>query len=191
MGVKVEKLGPESYSFQADEVNLDYLEPQTSWKRPLLYEVQWWFSAHYYPDLGTGKLSKPGGDKIGRRKNGHPLFWVSKNLEPNSTYDAANEIFHIDGKKSKGSIHVAGRSFCHWYCKHRDGRGDGRRQKPLFIMQPVSLTCSSFGDMLNRMGAKITGVGSNLLHIEGVKKTGWVPITPCFLIWSRLGPLLA
>jgi UDP-N-acetylglucosamine 1-carboxyvinyltransferase len=68
MGVKVQQLGPESYSFQADDVNLDYLETNDFLTKASALRGSVMILGPLLARFGKGKLSKPGGDKIGRRR---------------------------------------------------------------------------------------------------------------------------
>jgi UDP-N-acetylglucosamine 1-carboxyvinyltransferase len=170
MGVKVEKLGPESYSFQADQVNLDYLETEDFLKTASSLRGSVMILGPLLSRFGTGKLSKPGGDKIGRRRMDTHFFGFQK-LGAKFHYDAANEIFHIDGKNLKGAYmlldeaSVTGTANIVMAAVMAEG-------KTTIYNAACEPYLQQLCDMLNRMGAKITGVGSNLLHIEGVDKLG-------------------
>lgn len=170
MGVKVERLGPESYSFQADQVNIDYLETDDFLKKASSLRGSVMILGPLLSRFGTGKLSKPGGDKIGRRRMDTHFFGFQK-LGAKFHYDAANEIFHIDGKNLKGAYmlldeaSVTGTANIVMAAVMAEGRTTIYNAACEPYLQQLC-------DMLNRMGAKITGVGSNLLHIDGVKKLG-------------------
>ena len=75
MGVKVQKLGPESYTFQSDAVNLDYLETQDFLNKASALRGSVMILGPLLTRFGTGKLSKPGGDKIG------PDAWIPTFLD--------------------------------------------------------------------------------------------------------------
>jgi UDP-N-acetylglucosamine 1-carboxyvinyltransferase len=170
MGVKVERLGPESYSFQADQVNIDYLETEDFLKKASSLRGSVMILGPLLSRFGTGKLSKPGGDKIGRRRMDTHFFGFQK-LGAKFHYDAANEIFHIDGKNLKGAYmlldeaSVTGTANIVMAAVMAEGRTTIYNAACEPYLQQLC-------DMLNRMGAKITGVGSNLLHIDGVEKLG-------------------
>ncbi|WP_100628449.1 UDP-N-acetylglucosamine 1-carboxyvinyltransferase [Algoriphagus formosus] len=170
MGVKVTKLGPESYSFQADEVNLEYLETEDFLKKASALRGSVMILGPLLTRFGTGKLSKPGGDKIGRRRMDTHFTGFQK-LGAEFRYDAEKEIFHIDGKKLKGTYmlldeaSVTGTANIVMAAVMAEG-------KTTIYNAACEPYLQQLCDMLNRMGAKITGVGSNLLHIEGVDKLG-------------------
>ncbi|WP_439475198.1 UDP-N-acetylglucosamine 1-carboxyvinyltransferase [Algoriphagus formosus] len=170
MGVKVTKLGPESYSFQADEVNLGYLETEDFLKKASALRGSVMILGPLLTRFGTGKLSKPGGDKIGRRRMDTHFTGFQK-LGAEFRYDAEKEIFHIDGKNLKGTYmlldeaSVTGTANIVMAAVMAEG-------KTTIYNAACEPYLQQLCDMLNRMGAKITGVGSNLLHIEGVDKLG-------------------
>lgn len=168
MGVKVNKTGPESYTFQADNVDIKYLETEDFLKKASSLRGSVMILGPLLARFGHGRLSKPGGDKIGRRRMDTHFFGFQK-LGAEFHYDKKKEIYHIDGKNLKGT-----------YMLLDEASVTGTAN---IIMAAVLATgkttiynaaCEPYiqqlCDMLNRMGAKITGIGSNLLHIEGVKK---------------------
>lgn len=170
MGVKVTKLGPESYSFQSDEINLDYLETEDFLKKASALRGSVMILGPLLTRFGTGKLSKPGGDKIGRRRMDTHFTGFQK-LGATFHYEAEREIFHIDGKHLKGTYmlldeaSVTGTANIVMAAVMAEG-------KTTIYNAACEPYLQQLCDMLNRMGAKITGVGSNLLHIEGVEKLG-------------------
>ncbi|WP_339705546.1 UDP-N-acetylglucosamine 1-carboxyvinyltransferase [Algoriphagus aquimarinus] len=170
MGVKVTKQGPETYTFQADEVNLDFMETEEYLKKASALRGSVMLLGPLLARFGTGKLSKPGGDKIGRRRMDTHFTGFQK-LGAKFIYDAKNEIFHIDGKNLKG---------CYMLLDEASVTGTANIVMAAAMAEGTTTVynaaCEPYlqqlCDMLNRMGAKISGVGSNLLTIEGVKKLG-------------------
>lgn len=170
MGVKVTKEGPETYSFQADEVNLDFMETEEYLKKASALRGSVMLLGPLLARFGTGKLSKPGGDKIGRRRMDTHFTGFQK-LGAKFNYDAKNEIFHIDGENLKG---------CYMLLDEASVTGTANIVMAATMAEGTTTiynaACEPYlqqlCDMLNRMGAKISGVGSNLLTIEGVKKLG-------------------
>ncbi|MGM0946341.1 MAG: UDP-N-acetylglucosamine 1-carboxyvinyltransferase [Bacteroidota bacterium] len=170
MGVKVTKLGLESYAFQADNVNLEYLETPDFLEKASALRGSVMILGPLLSRFGTGKLSKPGGDKIGRRRMDTHFFGFQK-LGAKFHYDAENEIFHIDGKNLKGTYmlldeaSVTGTANIVMAAVMAEG-------KTTIYNAACEPYLQQLCEMLNRMGAKISGVGSNLLTIEGVEKLG-------------------
>lgn len=168
MGVKVEQLGPESYSFQADEIDLNYLETEEFLIKASALRGSVMILGPLLARFGTGKLSKPGGDKIGRRRMDTHFVGFQK-LGAKFNYDSKREIFHIDGKNLKGAYmlldeaSVTGTANIIMAACMAEG-------KTTIYNAACEPYLQQLCDMLNRMGANITGVGSNLLHIEGVKE---------------------
>ncbi|SFA87569.1 UDP-N-acetylglucosamine 1-carboxyvinyltransferase [Algoriphagus aquimarinus] len=170
MGVKVTKEGPETYTFQADEVNLDFMATEEYLKKASALRGSVMLLGPLLARFGTGKLSKPGGDKIGRRRMDTHFTGFQK-LGAKFNYDAKNEIFHIDGKNLKG---------CYMLLDEASVTGTANIVMAAVMAEGTTTVynaaCEPYlqqlCDMLNRMGAKISGVGSNLLTIEGVKKLG-------------------
>lgn len=170
MGVKVTKLGPESYSFQADEINLAYLDTEEFLVKASSLRGSVMILGPLLSRFGTGKLSKPGGDKIGRRRMDTHFVGFQK-LGAKFHYDSKREIFHIDGNELKGAYmlldeaSVTGTANIVMAACMAEG-------KTTIYNAACEPYLQQLCDMLNRMGAKITGVGSNLLNIEGVKSLG-------------------
>jgi UDP-N-acetylglucosamine 1-carboxyvinyltransferase len=167
MGVKVERLGPETYSFQADNVDLNYLDTDDFLKKASALRGSVMILGPLLGRFGHGRLSKPGGDKIGRRRMDTHFYGFQK-LGAEFHYDSKREIFHINGKNLKGAYmlldeaSVTGTANIVMAAVLAEG-------KTTIYNAACEPYLQQLCDMLNRMGAKITGVGSNLLHIEGVK----------------------
>lgn len=170
MGVKVTKEGTETYTFQADEVNLDFMETEEYLKKASALRGSVMLLGPLLARFGTGKLSKPGGDKIGRRRMDTHFTGFQK-LGAKFNYDAKNEIFHIDGNNLTG---------CYMLLDEASVTGTANIVMAAVMAKGTTTiynaACEPYlqqlCDMLNRMGAKISGVGSNLLTIEGVNKLG-------------------
>ncbi|UZD22073.1 UDP-N-acetylglucosamine 1-carboxyvinyltransferase [Algoriphagus halophytocola] len=170
MGVKVTKEGPETYSFQADEVNLAYMETEDYLKKASSLRGSVMLLGPLLARFGKGKLSKPGGDKIGRRRMDTHFTGFQK-LGAKFHYDSKNEIFHIDGQDLKGSYMLLDEASVTGTANIVMAASMAEGETTIY-----NAACEPYlqqlCDMLNRMGAKITGVGSNLLKIQGVKKLG-------------------
>jgi UDP-N-acetylglucosamine 1-carboxyvinyltransferase len=168
MGVKVHKIGPESYTFQADNVDLKYLDTDDFLKKASSLRGSVMILGPLLARFGHGRLSKPGGDKIGRRRMDTHFFGFQK-LGAEFHYDKKKEIYHIDGKNLKGAYMLLDEASVTGTANIIMAAvlAEGKTSIYNAACEPyIQQLC----DMLNRMGAKITGIGSNLLHIEGVKK---------------------
>lgn len=170
LGVKVERLGDESYSFQADDIDLDYFASQTYLDNARRIRGSVMLMGPLLARYERAYLPKPGGDKIGRRRlDTH--FSGFRKLGAEFKYDESGEQFFLESKKLKGTyilmdeISVTGTANIVMAAVLAEG-----------TTQVYNAACEPYLQqlckMLNRMGAKISGVGSNLLTIEGVERLG-------------------
>ncbi len=168
LGVKVEKTGHEEYTFQADNVNVDYLVSPEFKKKGGGLRGSMMICGPMLTRFGKAYMPKPGGDKIGRRRvDTH--FQGFEALGAKFNYDHDNELFMVEGKNLRGSYmlldeaSVTGTANIVMAATMAEG-----------ITTIYNAACEPYLQqlckMLNRMGAKIGGVGSNLLTIEGVKE---------------------
>ncbi len=170
LGVKVEKTGHEEYSFQADDVNVDYLISPEFKKKGGSLRGSIMIVGPLLARFGRAYMPKPGGDKIGRRRvDTHFLGFESLGAEFN--YDDEAEFFKVEAKKLKGA-----------YMLLDEASVTGTANIVMAAVLAEGTTtiynaaCEPYLQqlckMLNRMGAKISGIGSNLLTIEGVETLG-------------------
>jgi UDP-N-acetylglucosamine 1-carboxyvinyltransferase len=170
LGVKVEKLSHGSYTFQADKVNLKYLESD-EFKvdgRGLRGSIM--IVGPLLARFGKGYIPKPGGDKIGRRRlDTH--FEGLINLGAKFGYSKEDQFYGVEAKRLKGA-----------YMLLEEASVTGTANIVMAAVLAEGTTtiynaaCEPYLQqlckMLNRMGAKISGVGSNMLIIEGVDNLG-------------------
>jgi UDP-N-acetylglucosamine 1-carboxyvinyltransferase len=170
MGVKIEKVEKGTYIFQAKEINLDYMQTADFKKRASSLRGSVMIVGPLLARFGVGYLPKPGGDKIGRRRlDTH--FAGMMQLGAKFNYDAGEHFYAVEGKKLKGTyIHmdeasVTGTANIVMAAVLAEGETTIYNAACEPYLQQL---CK----MLNKMGAKISGVGSNMLIIKGVKKLG-------------------
>src|SRR5574343_394815 len=170
LGVKIKKNAPGDYTFQADEVNVDYLETDAFKKEGGSLRGSIMIVGPLLARFGKGFIPKPGGDKIGRRRlDTH--FEGFMMLGAKFNYDAGEHFYSIEGKKLKVTyIHldeasVTGTANILMAAVMAEG-------KTTIYNAACEPYLQQLCKMLNSMGAKITGIGSNMLHIEGVKELG-------------------
>jgi len=167
LGVKVEKTGHEEYTFQSDNVNIDYLVSPEFKKKGGSLRGSMMIVGPMLTRFGKAYMPKPGGDKIGRRRvDTHFLGFEALGAKFN--YDSDSELFEVEGKNLKGTYmlldeaSVTGTANIVMAASMAEG-----------ITTIYNAACEPYLQqlckMLNRMGAKISGIGSNLLTIEGVK----------------------
>jgi UDP-N-acetylglucosamine 1-carboxyvinyltransferase len=168
LGVKIEKTGPEEYVFQADQVNVDYLVSPEFKKKGGGLRGSMMIVGPMLTRFGKAYMPKPGGDKIGRRRvDTHFIGFEALGAKFN--YQVDNEVFEVEGKHLKGA-----------YMLLDEASVTGTANIIMAAVLAEGITtiynaaCEPYLQqlckMLNRMGAKISGVGSNLLSIEGVKE---------------------
>jgi len=166
LGVKVEKTGHETYSFQADEVKVDYLVSEDFRKKGSGLRGSTMIIGPMLARFGRAYMPKPGGDKIGRRRM-DTHFLGFENLGAKFEYDHETENFKVTAQKLKGA-----------YMLLDEASVTGTANIVMAAVLAEGTTtiynaaCEPYLQqlckMLNQMGAKISGVGSNLLTITGV-----------------------
>ncbi|MFT5859999.1 MAG: UDP-N-acetylglucosamine 1-carboxyvinyltransferase [Flavobacteriaceae bacterium] len=170
MGVKVEKVEKGTYIFQAKEVNLEYLQSEDFKNRAGSLRGSVMIVGPMLARYGVGYLPKPGGDKIGRRRlDTH--FEGMKKLGASFNYDAGEHFYAVEGKKLVGAyIHMDEASVTGTAnIVMAAVRAEGETTIYNAACEPyLQQLCR----MLNSMGAKIKGIGSNMLKIKGVKSLG-------------------
>jgi UDP-N-acetylglucosamine 1-carboxyvinyltransferase len=170
LGVKVEKLAKGSYTFQSDEINLDYLETE-AFKvdgRGLRGSIM--IVGPLLARFGKGYIPKPGGDKIGRRRLDTHFEGFIK-LGANFRYNREDHFYGVEAESLNGT-----------YMLLDEASVTGTANIVMAAVLANGTTtiynaaCEPYLQqlckMLNRMGAKISGIGSNMLTIEGVKALG-------------------
>ena len=170
LGVKVNKLAKGSYSFQSDEINLEYLETE-AFKvdgRGLRGSIM--IVGPLLARFGKGYIPKPGGDKIGRRRLDTHFEGFIK-LGASFRYNREDHFYGVEAKELKGT-----------YMLLDEASVTGTANIVMAAVLATGTTtiynaaCEPYLQqlckMLNRMGAKISGIGSNMLTIEGVNNLG-------------------
>ncbi len=170
LGVKIQKNGPGSYTFQSDDINLDYLESEAFKKDGAGLRGSIMIVGPLLARFGKGYIPKPGGDKIGRRRlDTHFEGFI--NLGATFRYNKEDSFYGVEAKKLKGTFmlldeaSVTGTANIVMAAVLAEGKTSIYNAACEPYLQQL---CK----MLNRMGAKISGVGSNLLEIEGVDTLG-------------------
>ena len=167
MGVKVSKKSEDTYSFQADDVNLSYLESEEFLTRCSRLRGSVMLVGPLVARFGRAMIAKPGGDKIGRRRLDTHFLGIQK-LGASFNYDTAKGVFTITSNQLKGTYmlldeaSVTGTANIVMAAVLAEG-------KTTIYNAACEPYLQQLCKMLNRMGAKISGIASNLLTIEGVK----------------------
>jgi UDP-N-acetylglucosamine 1-carboxyvinyltransferase len=168
LGVKVEKLGKGEYTFQSDNINLDYFHTEEFKTKGAAIRGSIMIIGPLLARYGIGYIPSPGGDKIGRRRlDTH--FIGFENLGAEFTYNKDTGFYKVEAKNLKGS-----------YMLLEEASVTGTANILMAAVMAEGTTtiynaaCEPYLQqlcrMINSMGGKITGIGSNLLTIEGVKE---------------------
>ena len=166
-GVKVTQLGPGSYRFQADEVNLDYLQSDQFKIDGKGLRGSIMLVGPLLARFGKGSIPRPGGDKIGRRRLDTHFEGLIK-LGAEFSYNSEDYFYSVQAKKLIGTdmlldeASVTGTANIVMAAVLAKG-------KTTIYNAACEPYLQQLCNMLIRMGANIAGVGSNLLTIEGVE----------------------
>ena len=170
MGVKVERLSEDSFALQADDINLDYLRSSDYHKRCRRLRGSVMMIGPLLTRFGVGFMPKPGGDKIGRRRlDTHFLGFQKLGAEFN--FDLSDEFYTVEAKRLKGTYMLLDEASVTGTANivMAAAMAEGRTTIYNAACEPyLQQLCK----MLNRMGAKISGIASNLLVIDGVDSLG-------------------
>ena len=166
LGVKIQKLSTSSYTFQSDEINLDYLISDEFKTKGTRIRGSIMIVGPLLARFGKGYIPKPGGDKIGRRRLDTHFIGFEK-LGAKFTYDSKESFYRVTTEGLKGT-----------YMLLDEASVTGTANIVMTAVMAEGTTtiynaaCEPYlqqlCEMLNSMGANITGIGSNLLKIEGV-----------------------
>jgi len=170
MGVLVERLAPDTYSFEAKNIDLDFFKSDAFAQKGGGLRGSIMIVGPLLARFGKASIPKPGGDKIGRRRLDTHFLGFEK-LGAQFNYDPSNGFFNVDASNLHGT-----------YILLDEASVTGTANIVMAAVLAKGVTtiynaaCEPYLQqlckMLNRMGAKITGIGSNLLTIEGVTQLG-------------------
>jgi UDP-N-acetylglucosamine 1-carboxyvinyltransferase len=168
LGVKVEKLGKGSFSFEASDVDMDYLNTEDFFKKSASLRGSVMLVGPMVARFVKAIIPKPGGDKIGRRRLDTHFEGIHK-LGASFQYNADMQRYDIQAKSLKG---------CYMLLDEASVTGTANIVMAAVLAEGrttiYNAACEPYLQqlctMLNNMGAKISGIGSNLLTIDGVKE---------------------
>ncbi len=170
IGVKATKTAPGTWSFRSDDIDLDKLYGKEYLKKSAALRGSVMLVGPLVARFGKAVVSKPGGDKIGRRRLDTHFIGIQK-LGATFEYDAERYLYVVESKGLTG---------CYMLLDEASVTGtanivmaavlaDGRTTIYNAACEPyIQQLCK----MLNRMGARISGIGSNLISIDGVDQLG-------------------
>jgi UDP-N-acetylglucosamine 1-carboxyvinyltransferase len=170
MGVKVDRKSPDICVFRADDINMDYLHSEMFRQKSGRLRGAVMTAGPLLARFRKAYIPKPGGDKIGRRRLDTHIIGFEK-LGVDFTYHPEDGFFHLTAKELKGT-----------YLLLDEPSVTGTANIILAAVMATGRTtiynaaCEPYIQqlcaMLNRMGAKISGISSNLLYIDGVQSLG-------------------
>jgi UDP-N-acetylglucosamine 1-carboxyvinyltransferase len=168
MGVHVEQTGvlKGEFTFEAKNINLDYLDTTEFKKQASALRGSIMIVGPLLARFGKARIPKPGGDKIGRRRLDTHFIGFQK-LGAEFEYNDKDSFYNVHAKKLKG---------CYMLLDEASVTGTANIVMAAVLAEGkttiYNAACEPYLQqlckMLNRMGAKINGIGSNLLEIEGV-----------------------
>jgi len=170
MGVKVERPQRDTCIFQADNVDTDYLRSEAYRQKSGRLRGSVMLAGPMLARYRKAYISKPGGDKIGRRRLDTHSIGFEK-LGARFEYRQEEGLFQLDGKHLKGTYLLLDEPSVTGTANIVMAASMAEGTTTLYnaACEPyIQQLCK----MLNRMGAKISGIGSNMLSIEGVSRLG-------------------
>ncbi len=166
LGVVVTPTGSSSYTFEAADINLDYLNTTDFKEKVGALRGSIMILGPMLARFGRGIVYAPGGDKIGRRRLDTHFFGLQK-LGAEFTYDYTNQLFTVSATELKGGYMLLDEASVTGTANIVMAAVLAKGTTTIF-----NAACEPYlfqlCNMLSRMGAKIQGIGSNLLTIEGV-----------------------
>ncbi|MDD2792606.1 MAG: UDP-N-acetylglucosamine 1-carboxyvinyltransferase [Sediminibacterium sp.] len=166
MGVKVERISADTYTFQADQIDAGYLASAEFRKKSGRLRGSVMLAGPMLARFKKAYIPKPGGDKIGRRRLDTHIIGFQQ-LGARYAYDETLGCFTLETEQLKG---------CYMLLDEPSVTGTANIIMAAVLAEGITTiynaACEPYIQqlckMLNSMGAKISGEGSNLLHIEGV-----------------------
>ena len=168
LGVKTKKLKHNTFSFQSDNINLNKIKSDEFIKKATSLRGSVMIVGPLLSRFGKASIPRPGGDKIGRRRLDTHFDGLIK-LGAKFNYDSDNYFYNVSSKELKGNnilleeASVTGTANILMAAVLASGKTELYNSACEPYIQQLCL-------LLNKMGAKISGIGSNLLVIEGVNK---------------------
>ena len=168
LGVKTKKIKHNTFSFQSDNINLNKIKSDEFIKKATSLRGSVMIVGPLLTRFGKASIPRPGGDKIGRRRLDTHFDGLIK-LGAKFNYDSDNYFYNVSSKKLKGNnilleeASVTGTANILMAAVLASGKTELYNSACEPYIQQLCL-------LLNKMGAKISGIGSNLLVIEGVNK---------------------
>lgn len=170
LGVETTKIGEGSYRFKAENINLDYLHTPQFLKQSAALRGSVMIVGPLVARFGKAVIAKPGGDKIGRRRLDTHFLGIQK-LGAEFSYIPQKQIYEISAKELTGTYMLLDEASVTGTANILMAAVLAKGKTTIYnaACEPYLQQLSK---MLNAMGARISGIGSNLLEIEGVDCLG-------------------
>jgi len=165
IGVKIDKTYPGTYTFQADDINPDFLQTEEFLKKSASLRGSVMLVGPLVARFGQALIPKPGGDKIGRRRLDTHFLGIQK-LGANFNYDVDRQIYEVRAKRLKGAYMLLDEASVTGTANILMASVLAEGQTTIYnaACEPYLQQLSK---MLVAMGANIEGIASNLLKIKG------------------------
>lgn len=170
LGVKITKSGPTSYHFQADEIDIEYLNTNEFKSKGAALRGSVMILGPLLSRFGKGYIPRPGGDKIGRRRLDTHFVGFQK-LGAKFIYNEESKFYKVEASNLTGTYMLLDEASVTGTANIIMAAVLAKGTTTIYYAacEPyIQQLCK----MLNKMGAKISGIGSNLLNIEGVESLG-------------------
>ena len=167
LGVKVEKVDDTTYNFQADEIDIEFLHTEEFKKKGASLRGSIMILGPLLSRFGKGYIPRPGGDKIGRRRLDTHFIGFEK-LGAKFIYDKEDKFYRVEASNLKGTYMLLDEASVTGTANIIMAAVLAKGTTTIYYAacEPyIQQLCK----MLNRMGAKISGIGSNLITVEGVE----------------------
>ncbi len=170
MGVKVDRKSKDTYTFKADNIDLEFFKSDVFKKKGSALRGSVMIVGPLLARFKQAYIPRPGGDKIGRRRLDTHFLGFEK-LGAKFNYDPKDSFFSVDASELKGTFMLLDEASVTGTANILMASVLAKGTTTIYnaACEPyIQQLCK----MLNSMGAKITGIGSNLLNIEGVEYLG-------------------
>ncbi len=170
MGVEVRRIDGSTYGFRARRIDLDYLKSDDYRDRAARLRGSVMIIGPLLARYGVGYIPRPGGDKIGRRRLDTHFIGFQK-LGARFTFDTSENFYSVEGRNLKGTYMLLDEASITGTANIIMAAVLAKGKTTIYnaACEPyIQQLCR----MLNRMGARISGIASNLLEIEGVEQLG-------------------
>ncbi len=170
LGVKIQKKGIGHYIFHADEVDIDYLNSEEFARKGASLRGSIMVVGPLLARFGKGYIPKPGGDKIGRRRLDTPFIGFEK-LGAKFIFDSKSSFYRAEAKELKGTYMLLDEASVTGTANIVMAAVLAKGETTIYnaACEPyLQQLCK----MMNAMGAKVSGIGSNMLIIDGVNSLG-------------------